>query len=113
MTTKILSAIEEFESANSLREKIASHKLYYSLEIFPNSETLTDQSSRDSISAKMGRHMCDVFLKYIDEETNKATLFTACLKVAVEYLETLAKTDERCIEANETLAEIERILNVY
>lgn len=55
------------KAISKLKEKVLEHKQAYSLDIFPNSEILDDNSTRDSISAKMGRHMCDCFLKYIDE----------------------------------------------
>lgn len=50
-----------------LEYKINNHKDAYSLDIFPNSEKLDENSTRDSISAKMGRHMCDCFFQYINE----------------------------------------------
>ena len=64
--------LEERARSEKLREKVMKHREHYGLDIFPNSETLDENSTRDSISAKMGRHMCDVFLEYIDESFTKA-----------------------------------------
>lgn len=57
----------EDDTIKFIKDKIEYHKQAYSLELFPNSETIDDNSTRESISAKMGRHMCDVFLGYINE----------------------------------------------
>lgn len=51
----------------ALRAKVIEHRKAYALDIFVNSEVITAGSSIDSISANMGRHMCDCFLRYIDE----------------------------------------------
>jgi hypothetical protein len=56
---------------SKLRGQVLDLKQAYGLDIFPNSEVLNDASSRDSISAKMGRHMCDVFLRFIDEAASE------------------------------------------
>lgn len=60
-----------FVAITELKVKVAQHKQAYGLDIFPNSEFLDDNSSRDSVSAKMGRHMCDCFIRYIDESFAK------------------------------------------
>lgn len=57
----------EDDTIKFIKDKIEYHKQAYSLELFPNSETIDDNSTRESISAKIGRHMCDVFLGYINE----------------------------------------------
>lgn len=61
MDAKVKAAIE------GLKERVKKHREAYSLDIFVNSEALTASSSIDSISANMGRHMCDCFVRYIDE----------------------------------------------
>ncbi len=53
------------QAIESLKVKVLKHKDAYALDIFPNSEKLDENSTRDSISARMGRHMCDCFLEYI------------------------------------------------
>lgn len=63
---KAVSDVES-EALKFIKEKIEYHKQAYSLELFPNSKTIDDNSTKDSISAKMGRHMCNVFLGYINE----------------------------------------------
>lgn len=50
-----------------LKGKIEYHRQAYDLDIFPNSVVITPESSVDNISARMGRHMCDQFLGYIEE----------------------------------------------
>jgi hypothetical protein len=50
-----------------LEERVKEHRQAYGLDIFPNSEKLTAESSRESVAARMGRHMCDCFLRYIFE----------------------------------------------
>jgi DNA-directed RNA polymerase subunit M/transcription elongation factor TFIIS len=58
----------EIEKKKSeLISKIEYHKKHYSVEIFPNSVKLDENSTRESIAAHMGRHMCDCILKYIEE----------------------------------------------
>lgn len=57
----------ENDALKFIKDKIEYHKQAYSLDLFPNSEKLDDNSTRESISAKMGRHMCDVFLCYLNE----------------------------------------------
>jgi len=54
-----------FLAIEQLKAKVLKHKDAYALDIFPNSEKLDENSTRDSISARMGRHMCDCFLEYI------------------------------------------------
>jgi len=56
-----------FLAIEQLKAKVLKHKDAYALDIFPNSERLDENSTRDSISARMGRHMCDCFLEYIAE----------------------------------------------
>lgn len=51
----------------NLEKKVDYHRQHYSLDLFPNSYQITEESSRDSVSAKMGRHMCDWFREYIDQ----------------------------------------------
>lgn len=55
------------QALDLLEENVKAHREAYGLDIFPNSEKLDENSSRESISARMGRHMCDCFLKYIAE----------------------------------------------
>lgn len=68
-----LDEIEKLKNANAvLREKVIKHKEAYGTDIFPNSVKLDNNSTRDSISANMGRHMCDCFLRYMDEALKEA-----------------------------------------
>lgn len=50
-----------------LEDRVKEHRQAYGLDIFPNSEKLDSRSSRESVAARMGRHMCDCFLGYIAE----------------------------------------------
>lgn len=51
-----------------LKLKIIKHKEYYHTDIFPDYKiNIESQPSIDRVSAKMGRHMCDRFLDYINE----------------------------------------------
>lgn len=50
-----------------LKAKIDFHEQAYSLDIFPDSETINERSTIDSISARMGRHMIKCFREYIHE----------------------------------------------
>lgn len=55
------------ELMGKLKAKVIYHREAYSLDIFPNSEKLDENSTTASISARMGRHMCDCFLDYMAE----------------------------------------------
>ena len=51
-----------------LRAKVERHADYYATDIFPDySLAAGDKPSIDQVSGKMGRHMCGVFFKYIEE----------------------------------------------
>lgn len=125
MTTKILSAIEEFESvrAKATPGKWSVTRMHYrdktwnqlfssktKMALFPEAES----SSTFAI---------DEDCKFIAEAANKATLFTQALKVAVEALDKYKHTDLSTESgvwgyvgseaiAFKALAEIERILEM-
>lgn len=51
-----------------IRKKIRKHKEYYAVDIFPDySLAKGDKPSIDQVSGKMGRHMCDIILEYVNE----------------------------------------------
>jgi len=53
---------------NQLREKVRRHREAYSTDVFPDySFSEGAKPSIDQVAGKMGRHMCEVFLHYIDE----------------------------------------------
>lgn len=105
MTSPFKQKIMAAAVFDELRERVRKHREAYGLEFFPNSETLDDRSSRDSVGAKMGRHMCDCFERYMDEtQAESVTLLTRlvdeveALKAALERMKTLTITDgcEEC-----------------
>lgn len=118
MTTKILSAIEEFESARAKATpgKWSVTRMHYrdktwnqlfssktKMALFPEAES----SSTFAI---------DEDCKFIAEAANKATLFTQALKVAVAALDFYSRQtqyeNKSSILAREAIAEIERILEI-
>lgn len=108
---KIKQVLKEINDAReSLINEVLLHKDAYSLDLFPNSEVIDKLSSIDSISAKMGRHMCDCFLQYIDKhfQTDKITSLTKALEVAVEAIEEYSDLHyaPKLIEALEQVATI-------
>lgn len=50
-----------------LHKKLNIHEEAYGLDIFPNSEKIDGDSSIESVSAHMGRHMIKCFRQYIRE----------------------------------------------
>lgn len=60
--------MEQYRILKALKEKVKHHANAYDTDIFPDYTLKENPSpSVDAISAKMGRHMCDCFLVYIDE----------------------------------------------
>jgi hypothetical protein len=58
------------ERIEILREKVRYHAKAYSTDIFKDitmEEAMEHSPFTDRCSAKMGRHMCKIFLQYIDE----------------------------------------------
>jgi hypothetical protein len=68
---EVISVDKVRRLVGALKDKVNYHRQAYGLDIFPNSEVLTDESSRDNVAARMGRHMCDCFLQYIDESAKE------------------------------------------
>ncbi len=65
-----LTAIKEREAGllGAIKSKVLNHKEYYHTDIFPDYRLdAGDKPSIDQVSGKMGRHMCDVFMRYADE----------------------------------------------
>ena len=51
-----------------LRAKVEHHAAHYPTDIFPDYSLANgDKPSIDQVGARMGRHMCQVFLEYIEE----------------------------------------------
>ena len=77
-TSPLHQLLENIEQARAnqqfgdLRSKVLEHREAYSTDIFPD-YTLNENPnpSIDQVSGKMGRYMCDVFLKYIDDSQQK------------------------------------------
>lgn len=67
-----LMATEIGELVDELKSKVEYHKGAYATDIFPD-YTLKENPNPtiDQVGGKMGRHMCDVFLRYIDEALSK------------------------------------------
>lgn len=65
--TREIDELQFREFILHLKTKVVEHMEAYSLDIFPDSLSPDKNSSMESVSAYMGRHMCRCFLRYIEE----------------------------------------------